>query len=253
MSLADDRNKIFDNLLKEYEKAYESFMSGLNKVLPGFIRGGPHTKSEVSFFIQEGGLNTMANEMVSKYGDVIEYTQQVSRLTGIPVVLPQRSAALLTLFKENKVADVLGSAENIINSVTEASFRHGIGEVPLNTIIKDLRETIKDQGRRLITEAHTGANMYERSVKFQQFENAGVELYFYDGPSDSRNREECSSTLSDSRQGTGWTMADIQGSATPFIACGGYNCRHEWLPFIPELDAEIERMYGKIAGPIEED
>jgi len=257
MGIMDDKVKFFDSLLLDYEKAYESFMSGLNKILPGFVRGGPHTKAEVSLFIQESGLNTMANDMVSKYDDVIEYTQQVSRLTGIPVVLPQRSAALLSLFKDNKVSDILGSAEHIINSVTEASFRHGIGEVPLKTIIKDLQETIKDQGRRLITEAHTGANMYERSVKFQQFTNAEVELYFYDGPyqpgsGPGSNRPACRTTLEDPRQGTGWTMADIQGSQTPFIACGGYNCRHEWLPFIPELDSEIERMFGDVAGPIQE-
>jgi len=249
VTLIDDKAKYFDALLSQYESAFESYMTGLNKILPGFVRGGPHTKAEVRVFLQEGGLNTLANEMVSKYDDVIGYTKQVASLSGVPLVLPEKSIAFLSLFKDNEIDNILGSAESIIKTVTEASFRHGIGEVPLKTIIKDLQETITTQGRRLITEAHTGANMYERAIKFEQFTNAEVELYFYDGPTDSKNRDECASTLSSSNQSTGWTMGDIQGSETPFIACGGYNCRHEWLPFVPGLDAEIERMAKEAGTP----
>jgi hypothetical protein len=250
MGIIDDKEKFFNALLSDYERAFASYMTGLEKILPGFVRGGPYSRAEVEVFVGESGLNKLANEMVSKYDDVIDYTKDVAKVTGIPVVLPERSQAMLALWKDNQV-NKLSKTQSIVDSVTDASFRHGIGEVPLKTIIKDLQETITTQGRRLITEAHTGANMYERTIKFQQFENAGVELYFYDGPTDSRNRDECASTLSDPRQSTGWTIQEIGGSETPFIACGGYNCRHEWLPFIPELDAEIERMY-KNAPKIEE-
>ena len=41
---------------------------------------------------------------------------------------------------------------------------------------------------------------------------------------------------------TGWTMEEVSASETPFIQCGGYNCRHEWLPFVEGLDDLIKDM-----------
>ena len=104
-------------------------------------------------------------------------------------------------------------------------------------------------GRRIITEAVTGASIYDRTIKMEQFRHADVELYFYDGPLDKVTRDTCKATLSDGKQGTGWTFAEIQGSETPFITGGGYNCRHEWLPFVEGLGALIKDMQ-KDAGII---
>ena len=69
-----------------------------------------------------------------------------------------------------------------------------------------------------------------------------VKKYFYAGPVDSKNRDICADILSSSLQTTGWTMADIQGSGASFIGGGGYNCRHEWLPFVEGADALLEEM-----------
>jgi len=105
-----------------------------------------------------------------------------------------------------------------------------------------VRSVIDTAGRRIATEALTGASMYDRTIKFEQFKHADVELYYYDGPIDKDNRPACSGTLVDPRQSTGWTLAEVQGSMTPFITCGGYNCRHEWLPFVEGLDDLVKDM-----------
>ncbi len=238
----DDKTKFFDDLLSEYELEFEKFSTDLKRMLSKFIQTGPHTKAEVATWFAGTGMDRVANEFVSKYDSVIEYTRKVSEASGIPLTLPDRSLAVLSLYKDNQVQNILGASESIMKSVSDASFRYGIGEARLGTVINELGAVIEDSGRRIVTEAVTGASMYDRTIKFQQFTHADIELYFYDGPVDSKNRDECSATLSDGRQNTGWTMAEIQGSQTPFITCGGYNCRHEWLPLVEGLHGLLKEM-----------
>ena len=112
----------------------------------------------------------------------------------------------------------------------------------VSTIIAELSKGVDAVGRRVVAEAVTGASIYDRTIKYQQFTNSEVKLYFYEGPYDKVTRDVCISTIRDPRQSTGWTMADIQGSETPFITCGGYNCRHEWLPMVEGLESAIKDM-----------
>ena len=242
MSLMDDKAKFFDDLVSQYELEFEKFGTDLKRMLAKFIQTGPHTKAEVAAWFAGSGMEGVANSFVTKYDDVIQYTKLISDASGIPLILPDRSLALLSLFKENQAQNILGASESIMKTVTDASFRYGIGESRLNTIIKELSLVIDDAGRRVVTEAVTGAAMYDRTIKMQQFTHADIELYFYDGPIDSKNRDECIATLGDAKQYSGWTLNDIMGSQTPFIACGGYNCRHEWLPMVPGLHDLVREM-----------
>ena len=243
MALFDEKNKVFDALLADYEKEFQSFSTQIKRQLSEFIQGGPYTKTEVTtWFIEQNGMDALAQGFVDKYSDVLDYTRQVSREAGIKFVLPQRSADIIGLYQQNQVSNILGSSEEIIKTVTDASLRYGIGEQRLNTIIADLERTVDTVGRRMVTEAFTGASVYDRTVKFEQFQNAGIELYFYSGPLDDVTRDVCVATLSDPLQATGWTLAQIQDSGTPFGSGGGYNCRHEWLPFVPGLDDLIKDM-----------
>ncbi|MHA2039380.1 MAG: hypothetical protein ACW98X_23395 [Promethearchaeota archaeon] len=237
-----DKTKFFDDLLSDYELEFEKFGKDLKRLLSAFIQTGPHTKTEVAEFFAGSGMEKVAQNFVTKYDSVIEYTQAVSKASGIPLVLPDRSLNLLTLYKENQVANILGSAEPILKSVADASFRYGIGESRLDTVIAETSKVIGDTSRRIVTEAITGASIYDRTIKMEQFRHADIEKYFYDGPIDSKNRDECASTLGDSRQFSGWTLADIQSSQTPFITGGGYGCRHEWLPMVEGLNDLVKEM-----------
>lgn len=242
MSLMDEKKKFFDAMLVEYEREFATFSTKMKRELYTFLQAGPYTKAEVIKWFAGTGYTDMAQGFVSKYDDVLEYTARVANMANVPFVLPNRSLDILALFKDNQVLDVLGASDSIIRTVTDASLRYGIGEVKLKTIVSELEKTIDIAGRRIVTETTTGASMYDRLVKFEQFKHADIELYFYDGPVDSKNRDECAATLSDPKQSTGWKLDEISGSGTPFVACGGYNCRHEWLPMVEGMDREIEAM-----------
>ena len=243
--MSSERDAVFDKLLAEYEREFTAFSTKLKRALSVLIKSGPQSKEEVIKFMAGSGLTDVANNFVAKYSEAIDNAARISAQTGINLVLPERSLSILALIEENQVSNILGASDAIAKTVADASLRYGIGESKLNTIIAELEASITTAGRRIVSEAVTGASIYDRTIKFEQFTNAGVEKYFYEGPLDNVTRDSCAATLGDSRQSTGWTMADIQSSQTPFITCGGYNCRHEWLPFVEGLDDLIKDMQAQ--------
>ncbi len=242
MSYIDNRNKILDGLVAEFEREFSSYGTKLKRMVEQFIRQGFTSREEAIRFFAGTGYVDVVNSMISKYDGVLDITRQMSKEIGVPFVLPNTAPGILNLIKDNKVQTLLGANNQIMNTINDSALRFGLGEQSLRTIITDLSSQIDDFTRRLSTEAFTGASIYERTSKLQLFEEAGIELYFYSGPVDSKNRPSCETTLGDSRQSSGWTIDDIVTSSTPFIGAGGYNCRHEWLAFVPGADALVKEM-----------
>lgn len=242
MSYIDNRNKILNDLIAEFEREFAAYGTKLKRMVEQFIRQGFTSREEAIRFFAGTGYVDVVNSMIAKYDGVMEITRQMSKEIGIPFVLPKTAPGILSLIKDNKVQTLLGANNQIMNTINDSALRFGLGEQSLRTIVTGLSSQIDDFTRRLSTEAFTGASIYERTSKMQLFEEAGIELYFYSGPVDSHNRDECAATLGDSRQSTGWTIADIASSETPFIGAGGYNCRHEWLAMVPGADALVKEM-----------
>jgi len=246
MSYIDNRNEILNDLIAEFEREFAAYGTKLKRMIEQFIRQGFTSHEEVIRFFAGTGYVDVVNSMIAKYDRVLDVAKQMSTEIGIPFVLPKTAPTILSLIKENKVQTLLNANNQIMNTINDSALRFGLGEQSLRTIVTDITSQIDDFTRRLSTEAFTGASIYERTAKMQLFKQAEIELYFYSGPVDSKNRDSCTNTLADSRQDTGWTMGDIASSETPFIGCGGYNCRHEWLAFVPGADALIKEMQKDI-------
>ena len=247
MSYIDNRNKILNDLIAEFEREFAAYGTKLKRMVEEFIRQGFTSREEAIRFFAGTGYVDVVNSMIAKYDGVLEITRQMSKEIGIPFVLPKTAPGILNLIKDNKVQTLLGANNQIMNTINDSALRFGLGEQSLRTIVTGLSSQIDDFTRRLSTEAFTGASIYERTSKFQLFQEAEIELFFYfgpyiPGPGPGTNRPVCQATLEDPRQGTGWTIADIASSETPFIGAGGYNCRHEWLAFVPGADALVKEM-----------
>jgi len=138
MSLMDDKVVFFDDLLAQYELEFAKFGTELKRMLSVFIQSGPYTSAEVAVFFEGSGMSQVAQNFVTKYDTVIKYTRQVAKASGIPLVLPDRSLAILDLYKKNQFHNILKASESIQKGVVDASFRYGIGESRLDTIITEL-------------------------------------------------------------------------------------------------------------------
>lgn len=242
MSYIDNRNIILNDLIAEFEREFAAYGTKLKRMVEQFIRQGFTSHEEAIRFFAGTGYVDVVSSMIAKYDGVIEITKQMSKEIGIPFVLPKTAPGILRLIKKNKVQTLLNANNQIMNTINDSALRFGLGEQSLRTIITDLTPQIDVFTRRLSTEAFTGASIYERTSKMQLFQEAEIELFFYSGPVDKDNRDECAETLGSEKQYSGWTMADIAASSTPFISCGKYNCRHEWMAFVPETHDLVTEM-----------
>jgi hypothetical protein len=200
------------------------------------------TRGQIIEVFAGTGYLDYINGFVDRFEESIKYSVAIADELGLKYVLPRSSMAFLEILKENELAKFLSASETIYSSITEAGILYGMEGYSLDQAISFIGSQVDVLGRRVAAEAFTGASMYERAVRSEQYKASGIELYFYDGPNDDRTRDVCLETLGDSRQGTGWTRAEANASSTPMISGGGYNCRHDWLPFVPEADALIEEM-----------
>jgi hypothetical protein len=129
---------------------------------------------------------------------------------------------------------LVGIKDAYRQDIIKFGIRGQVEGLSLKEMTAGLEKMFAEMGRRLNTEAFTGLGLSDALIKKDLFDKAGIEKYYYDGPSDGKTRTSCQSTLSNSKQAEGWSMEEIGASETPFIERGGYNCRHEWLPFIGE-------------------
>jgi hypothetical protein len=237
--ILQQKNGALDELLSEFGQEFEKLSKYIKPRLAQLIRAGVPTREAVVNVFNESGYEGLVQEFVDKYDEFIKYGATLGKEIGIPLVLTDRSLSVLELIKEAEIGKMLSARESIVNTMVDIGLRREIEGASLRNVIADIELGIDELGRRIGAEAHTGASIFDRAIKSEQFKEAGIETFVYVGPDDEVTRDECSATLADPRQHTGWTRDDIDASQVSFIGGGGYNCRHEWLPFVKEVDALV--------------
>lgn len=227
---------LLDSMIKDFEKDFGQFSLAVKQQLSALLRRGPIDRDLLTQAFSESGYEPMINDFISKYDEVIKFTGDLAKDMGIKLTLPERSLALLEMIQEQNQGIMIASSESIKNNLLDAGLRYTVEGQPLDVIISDMMVDITDFGRRLQTEAFTGASIFDRTLRNEFFNEAGIELFVYEGPDDELTRDTCKAVLDDPRQETGWTKEDINDSPVSFIECGGYNCRHDWMPYIEGLD-----------------
>ena len=227
-----EKNISLDKLIAEFEAEFAQLTRGVKVGFSSLIRKGVPTKEAVLALFDESGYEQLVQGMVDKYGELIKYSVQLGKAVGVPLVLPARSLALIELVKENTLIHFDHLKDAVANNMLDAGLRMEIEGTPLRTIIAELTGDLENIAHKFGAEAHTGASIFDRTIKSEQFKEAGIELFVYVGPNDGKTRDECLEALAAGAV----TREDINGLAVSFSGGGGYNCRHEFLPYVEEID-----------------
>lgn len=240
-TILDSKNAHIDKLVAEFEKEFANLVKGIRGELGALFKTGDFTHANIEAIFGQRGFKKLSLDFIDQYNDLFLYGNQITSELGLAPLkelLTTRSLELLEKVKISTITAFQNSRATIINSMYRAGFQAEVQGATFKSIVADLATSIDDIGRRVGTEAYTGISMFDRTVRFEQLNNAGIEKYIYMGPYDGKTRDSCVSVLSDPRQGTGWTIADIQGSQVSFVGGGGYNCRHEWMAFVSGVAPE---------------
>lgn len=231
-TIIQNKDKHFQKLLNSFEKEFNSFSLSAQKELITLFRNRTYDAETLSSLITNNGFDDIVEVWASKYKDVIAFTKEMAAELDHAFIITKETVKNFELLQDMNVKELLDTKEAYVNEIRKFGLQSELDGRTLREITDGLQEQFARMGRRLNTEAITGITMADSAIKKDFFTQAGITKFVYDGPGDGKTRDSCAATLADPRQATGWTMAEIKASHTPFIQRGGWNCRHEWLPFV---------------------
>jgi len=206
-------------------------------------------------------------EMGTEGASFVDVLRLINENRKTPISFPKWMKADIQAFQGIKIAtvDVLEGAVSIAaeNAMRQALF--AVGGLRFGDLTDLLQKTFNRSVAETRTVASTAVSTYYRTIHARGFEkiqqeNAELQLrYSYEGPVDKLTRPWCAKIASRSRSGKTWTRQQIDALVDdpergksqppqPFYTGGGYNCRHQWILFIPE-DRNAPKGRRKLARP----
>ena len=228
-SLIQNKDKAFTKLLASFDAEYNSYSIEARKAITKLFRAGTYDTDSVSKTL--AGFGEIADGWAMRHNGVLQFAKEMTTELGIAFTLTVQGIADYNLLADNNAFKLKGINELFQADIQKFGLQSQIEGKSLKEIQAGLEALFTSMGRRLSTEAFTGIGISDAIIKKDLFDQAGIEKYYYDGPYDSKTRDVCEASLKDGRQSEGWTLDEVNASNTPFIERGGYNCRHEWLPF----------------------
>lgn len=139
---------------------------------------------------------------------------------------------------ENK----LESRQREIFNTIQKSIENSVGQKKdWKTIARESLRKIGLEDHHIQTEVETTKAALNNITRLEQFKNAGVKFLRYEGPASERNF--CMSHL-----GKVYLLSEVEKMANDFgqpaySFCGGYNCRHRWVPMKGETDPSSPNLF----------
>ena len=217
-------------LLNRFDKEFTSLSFEAKKEIMRLFRSGKFdTESVASAFGKHADL---INDIINRYPAVVSFSKEMASELGVKFVITKETVKRFDLIQSINEQSLKNNVVSHITELSRIGLLSDLEGLTMGQVAERIAGAFDALGARLNTEIYTGMSMADSVVKRDFFQQAGIEKYYYDGPNDDKTRAVCQHTLDDPRQAAGWTMDEINSSDTPFIERGGWNCRHEWLPFI---------------------
>ena len=130
--------------------------------------------------------------------------------------------------------DEIESLVEIVNTTTDEAVRQkAINRLHSAYGADKLGNNLRRYASTYVRDA---TSQYSRASSMAMAREAGVQKWEYFGDTEKDTRDFCRSMLgrvmTEDEIREKWSSESWQGKSDgdPFIVCGGYNCKHEWLP-----------------------
>ena len=185
---------------------------------------------------------------LSQFDEVFKLSEKMFNLGEVPFLwTPENEAAFGAMLRAKSDMILNGIKDRFARDMVDYATSVKLSGKPSSQVIQEVSERFATEGRRIGTEVDTALASFDRASKKMLYDNAGVEKYVYVGPLDKVTRDVCAAVMSDDRQRTGWTAEDIANfPGVDIVTGGGYNCRHDWMPFDRELESELDKIYKDV-------
>ena len=228
-----------DAKLQALTDVFESELESINKkviedVQKAIRSGMDVTDDYIKNLYTANGYDDLIETWVTNYNAGAPFLRGAANELQIPFEVSDAGMSNLEALQDIDYKKLKTLNDQVAIDMAKMNNMGSLDGKGVEQIIKEMSEKIADQSRRIATEAYTSMSMATAAIDKDFFEGAGIDKYVYMGPNDNKTRDACQATLGDERQGTGWTMPEIESSQTPYIERGGFNCRHRWLPYVED-------------------
>ena len=174
-------------------------------------------------------------EIANSYGDEISKQMYQMTLTNTT----QAEATQVIRGKINGVyqtsdKDEIESLVELVNTTTDEAIRQkAINRLHSAYGADKLGNNLRRYASTYVRDA---TSQYSRASSMAMAREAGIQKWEYFGDTEKDTRDFCRSMLgrvmTEDEIREKWSSESWQGKSDgdPFIVCGGYNCKHEWLP-----------------------
>lgn len=193
--------------------------------------------------VRDAGFDEAASIAVS--GPLDTLAASIIRSHGGAVVGPNL-AQLLQAWKDLRLADLLGVADEAARVIARVALDGTIGLRSVDRLILDVARALELSQRQARTVYDTAVSIFSRQVELSQAEGTPDELFVYVGPIDQRMRPFCEDWIGKVRTREFWDRLDngqSGGVGNVMVFAGGWNCRHA-LKRVSRLDDEVIALAG---------
>ena len=230
--IVNTKNAYIDSLIKQFETEYGTISKDILNSLKTLYRSGQWDYDTVLGVFQQAGYPETIQGFVEQYAETMKFAKEVAAYSGTEFLLSEKGMDAIGFMQEQHAQGLIKGMEKYAQTLVEMGVKHTIEGTGFNQLVADLQSELDVMGRNAKIEISEGIKTFDRAIASEQFKEAGIELFVYVGPDDELTRDSCAEVLHDPRQETGWTRDDIADSPVSFIGGGGWNCRHDWMPYI---------------------
>lgn len=254
----DNNFDLFDHNIIKVQNAFLSEVFSFLDVLPkeaGVIAMTPenlniviNSMESLNRSLIEAGYGGLIDEYITVSNDLIKYTRNTFAITGIDTAFTEKDVKTLHMIQSNisNKFNVIG--QNAVRTVVDNLQQAVMGNTTYKDLAKNLTDTIigTDKKGGLLKRyanvyAHDAMIEMDRGINLMAANNFDAEYFLYSGPVDQVTRDFCAE-----HAGKVYTKDAINNMSNGvgtdvWTHCGGYNCRHTWLPVSKTMLDEFSR------------
>jgi len=228
----NEKSAFIDNILNQFEKDFGKISQTILVDLRDAYGNGQWSYDTVMGIFQNAGYDDAIQGYVEQYSETMKFIKREAQYSGLSFALTEKGLDLAGMFQEQNLAKLMKIKEMYAQTMVETGVKHSLEDVPFNKLVEELQKGLDGLWRNSKIEVSEGIKVFDRFIHGEQMKEAGIALFVYVGPDDEVTRESCHEVLNDPRQETGWSREEIDDSPVSFITGGGWNCRHDWMPYM---------------------
>jgi hypothetical protein len=229
-SIIQQKDSVIESVIDDFDREFKTLTWETQRVLLELYQQGDFSDAAIREAF--GLFSEVPEKFLEQHTVFINLNKEIAGEIGFKFLLTPENIANYDAIQTANLDSLGGSINQSIASVRKIMIESRLQGDTAAQITAKLTEEMEGLARNIGTEIQTGIRTADAVIKAGMYETAGIDRFVYIGALDNKTRPACEHTLNSPNQETGWTKEQIAASEVNYITRGGWNCRHDWVPYV---------------------